>query len=202
MTLRRAVLVTLLLAAAVGLMRTGRPALPLCTSAPRDASLAFIDPAIFLEKLHLYPDEAGYRYSYVQSLLARGEEEAALEQVLWMIEHHPEQMAAGWLSDCVCSSYYRVRLRTAWRRQIALHDNDGEVLASAAIFFRNDDPFLAEELLGRAILVADSYLRREYEAGLKDLYEYAAERGVRGKGAEVPQPARSRTIRAAAPIPL
>jgi len=105
-------------------------------------------------------------------LIAHGADGAwrRADDLLWMIDHHPEwdgfligQRVRGERPPTLPSD-----IRSAWLRQIGTSQGKPIVLHHAAKFFDHDEPFLAEELLLRAIrMEPDEPLHVE---GLSDLY--------------------------------
>jgi len=111
------------------------------------------EPSFYEEKLRQYPDDLEARASLVLSLQARGRRGEALEQILWMIENHPEAPHASAFSMKLPASEF-ARAREAWETQINHHAAEPRVLSNAASFYRSNDPLRTEELLKKAIALA------------------------------------------------
>jgi hypothetical protein len=103
---------------------------------------------------------------------------ARVQQILWLIEHHPELSvlrspdAAIPFPSGTASTAGIDDAKQAWRQALATHSDDARVLANAAWFFRITDKDQSIELLRRAVLInprdqmlADQ-LGREYAVAL------------------------------------
>lgn len=98
-------------------------------------------------------------------LIAFGEDRLRrrLEHVLWMINHRPDW--EGFLRNLSATRLTREgqgQVRTAWLGATGARTANGMVLHYAALFFEATEPYLAEELLRRAIrLEPDEPFHRE-----------------------------------------
>lgn len=98
---------------------------------------------------------------------------ARLEQILWLIEHHPEftvlrasDAAIPFRSGDGSVTGGLEQVKQAWGQAVATHATDARVLTNAAWFFRLLDKDQSVELLRRAILAnpADQMLRNQLGA--------------------------------------
>lgn len=103
------------------------------------------------------PEDLEARVGLIGYYLVNGMALKRLENILWLIEHHPE-------SDLALSLQARLtpidgpdnnpadfeRAKTSWMAQAAAHPDDARVLAHAGDFLWESDPFVADELHTRA----------------------------------------------------
>jgi beta-lactamase regulating signal transducer with metallopeptidase domain len=109
------------------------------------------------------PEDLEARVGLIGYYLVNGMPQKRLENILWLIEHHPE-------SDLALSLQARLapidgpdnnpadfeRAKTSWMAQAAAHTDDARVLAHAGDFLWESDPFVADELYTRARQVQPS----------------------------------------------
>ena len=103
------------------------------------------------------PDDLIARAKLIAYYFAKGDPQPRLNHIFWVIEHHPE-------SELTLSYQARIspktgllnlqadyeRARELWLGQAATHAQNARVLANAAEFVQQTDPFTAEEVLRRA----------------------------------------------------
>jgi TonB family protein len=111
------------------------------------------------QKLAANPDDLAAREQLISHYYLAGVVQPRLEQVYWLIEHHPESGQAATQSAGILNRNTPLNSTSdydhaaqLWRRQAATHAGEAIVLGHAAQFFSQPggDPFEAERLLMQA----------------------------------------------------
>ena len=104
------------------------------------------------------PDDLIARAKLIAYYFAKGDRQPRLNHIFWGIEHHPEsellalsyQVRISPRTSLLNSQADYERARELWLGQAATHAQNASVLANAAEFAGQTDPFTAEEMLKRA----------------------------------------------------
>jgi beta-lactamase regulating signal transducer with metallopeptidase domain len=92
------------------------------------------------------------------------QESAVFEQMLWLVEHHPDSQLLEMVPLPLKSPELENRLSEAWRAQLNAHPDSPEVLFHAAKFQSAREPFAALVLLRRALTLKPDNLPRYRDA--------------------------------------
>jgi len=107
-------------------------------------------------------------------------DDARLQQVHWLIQHHPEsEMAAQFAIGELSSSNYE-STKKLWLDQVTLNPNNARILANAAQFLGVKDQVAAKELLERAHQAEPA--NPEWLKRLADLVSKAVVLSLRAQG--------------------
>ncbi len=111
-----------------------------------------------------------------------GQNDKALEQMLWIVSHHPEGNIASITSlvrekggSSFTASDYQ-QLRSAWEGALADHPNDPEVLYNGAMFLQESEGERALQLFRQARQLQPSNWK--YLQGIASIYEAAVLHGT------------------------
>ena len=97
------------------------------------------------------PDDLAARGKLISYYFQHGQTDSVVEQIGWLIEHHPESDITGYfsVSHFLSPANYE-RKKALWMDQVKAHPSDARVLANAAKFLGEQDPFAERDLLSKA----------------------------------------------------
>jgi TonB family protein len=96
------------------------------------------------------PEDLAARAKLVSYYIANGIARPPRQQILWLIEHHPESEITIYFSRShMLSQVDYDYVKTLWLEQVAAHPDNARVVANAAVFIGEKDQFAEEGLLKR-----------------------------------------------------
>ena len=97
------------------------------------------------------PDDLAARGKLISYYFQHGQTASILENIDWLIEHHPESDVTSYFSNShFLSPANYERKKALWMAQAKAHPNDARVLANAARFLGEQDGFAERDLLTKA----------------------------------------------------
>ncbi len=131
------------------------------------------------------PENAEARATLVGIYLLTLQFDKGMEQLLWVVEHHPEWRAAGMTAivwpegghGFTVADYQR--LKAAWERALTDHSDDSEVLCYGGLFLESSDGERALQLFHQARQLQPS--SSIYAEAIAGIYIEAAAHGANGQ---------------------